>query len=511
MASGKQYKNVYTILEKVKKGEISKDSYYKAGEGLFEKLSFYKKPDLVKPHLHYIDERRLTNIVDSFVHEANNTKKYFDRFSTTTGFKKLDEDKKPDFRNYNQKLLENYEKFPKHLKYDIQKMYYHQMDKLDFEERKPENAAQYKFLEKANNPVGKIMTEGSNLKASIFTRNMIMYYLQQLTLMEYLDPDAAKQMQDNLNGNGDLDNDELNQLMKDAFDNKQAKNMLDEALQDAQDTCNAIDQSIDKDIQEKMFDEATKFGGNEAGKLSPDYLRQVTARLQSINLSLGSLKEKIKKILDKSNSYFSSRKETIREDLFSSGNLAGLEDYELLHPKLRKVFIEDLTVKETKTVGKIDVYIDISGSMSSCCGTFNQEGERISKLDFAKAFVVKLQQMDMLNEVYLFNTSVKKYRTDPISLAMLDCDGGTVIDKAILSIEANETNALVITDAEDHCRHFSEKAFFIGVEGADFRSFDKAIIQQYSERNQVIVFDGQTIFNVDKKGATIVDKKKHAY
>ena len=49
--AGKNYKNVYTILEKVKKGEIK--SYYKNDEGgLFGKLNFYKKEDLIKPHMH---------------------------------------------------------------------------------------------------------------------------------------------------------------------------------------------------------------------------------------------------------------------------------------------------------------------------------------------------------------------------------------------------------------------------------------------------------------------------
>ena len=505
MAIGKQYKNVYTILEKVKKGEISKDSHYKAGEGLFEKINFYKKPDLVKPLLHYIDERRLSNIVDTFMEDSNNTKNYFDKFKNSTGFVKLDEDKKPDMREYHQVLLENYRKFPKHLKYDIQKMYYHQIDKLDFEERIDTNAVQFKYLEKANNPVGKIMTEGSNLKSAIFTRNMMMYFLQQITRMSYIDPTLSKKMEDGVNGTGDpMDNDEINQMMKDVFDNKQGKTLLDDALKDAQDTCNAIDNAIDSETQEKMFEEATKFGGNLAGNMSPEYLRQVAANLQNINLSLSSLKSKIVKLLDKSSSYFSSRKETIREDLFSSGNLAGLEDYELLHPKLRKVFIEDLTVKETITVGKIDIYIDISGSMSGSCGVVNDKGDRITKLDFAKAFVVKLQQMNMLNDVYLFNTTVKKYRADPISLAMLDSDGGTTIDKAVQSIENNPTNALVITDAEDSCHLFSEKAFFIGVEGADFGSFNKNVISEYSDRGQVVVFDGSTILNVNRKGETIL-------
>jgi hypothetical protein len=47
MASSKQYKNVYTILEKVKKGEIQ--THYKESQGLFGKLNFYKKADLIKP------------------------------------------------------------------------------------------------------------------------------------------------------------------------------------------------------------------------------------------------------------------------------------------------------------------------------------------------------------------------------------------------------------------------------------------------------------------------------
>lgn len=515
MASGKQYKNVYTILEKVKKGEIAAGSHYKSGDGLFEKLNFYKKPDLIKPHLHYIDESRLTGIVDTYIQDMTNVKEGFDRFKNTVGFKKLDEDKKPDAGAYFEKLRENYKKFPKHMKNDIQKMYYHKMDKLEFEERTDKNVTQFKFLERANNPVGKIMSETSALKSAIYTRNMMMYFLQQITMMEYIDPDAAQQMMNGLNGQGEGNgegsgngSDALDQAMKDMFDNRVAKNMLDDAMKDAQDTCKALDESVPKDVQEKMFNEAKKGGGgSEAGKLSPDYLRKVAANLQNINLSVGSLKEKIKKLLDKSVSYFSARKETTYEDLFSSDNLAGLDEFELLHPKLRKMFMEDIVIKDTKMVGKIDVYIDVSGSMSSSCGTLNTEGDRISKLDFSKAFVVKLQQMDMLNEVYVFDTSVKKYRTDPISLAMLDCNGGTTINKAIESIERNNNNALVITDAEDHCSLFSDKAFFIGVEGARFSSFRTEVISQYADRGQVVVFDGTTVLNVDKKGNTIYPDK----
>ncbi len=73
--SNKQYKNVYTILEKVKKGEIQ--SHYKDNEGLFGKLNFYKKADLIKPYVHYIDEGKISRIVDVAFQDASKMKEEY--------------------------------------------------------------------------------------------------------------------------------------------------------------------------------------------------------------------------------------------------------------------------------------------------------------------------------------------------------------------------------------------------------------------------------------------------
>ena len=501
----KQYKNVYTILEKVKKGEIQSQSYYKDKEGLFGKINFYKKADLVKPYIHYIDEGKIDSLVKKEIQNQKGITEYFNRFKTSSAFGRLPEDQKPDLQKFHQKLQENYEKIPKSLKYDIHKLYYHKMDKLEFEERDDKNATRFKFLEKANNPVGKIMSEGSNLKSAVFAKNMMLYYLMQLTQMEYIDAEAQKQMMDGLNGNDDaqFNQDAIDDAMKKHMESQPSKNMLDKLMQDAQDTCKMMDEHIDQDVQEQMFEQANKDGGDTAGKLSPDYMRQIVARLESVKLSMGSLKEKIKQLLDKSASYFSSRKIIKYEDLFNAQDVSGLEDYELLHPRLRKIFAEDIQIKDTKSVGKVDVYVDVSGSMSSSCGVRNSNGSQISKIDFAKSMIAKLKEMDMLNDVYLFDTRVKKYRNDMISISMIDCGGGTTINTAVHSIIKNDINALVITDAEDHCSLYSEKAFFIGVEGSRFNSFSSDVIQQYSNKNQVVVFDGHRIQKVDIYGTAI--------
>ena len=502
MASGKQYKNVYTILEKAKKGEL--DNYYK-GDGLFGKIDFYKKPDLIKPHMHYLDEDRLKRIVDVHIEKQSNVQEFFKKLSSQSRFKALAEDKKPDFNAFSAKVTETYRNFPKHLMRDVFKMFYHRIEKLDFEERTDKTHTKFRFLERANNPVSKIMTEGASLKSSIFTRNIMLYYMMQMTAMEYIDPDSSQNMKNALNGDSsDFDNQDVDDKLNEMFDSKFGKDQLEKAMQEAQNLCKDMDQNIDGDIQERMFDQANQGGSDgTAGKISPDYIRQVADKLQKINFSMGSLKEKIKKLLDKSTSYFSSRQVVKYEDLFNTDSLAGLDEFIYLHPKLRKIMAEDVHIKDVKTVGKIDIYIDVSGSMSSPCGIKDVNGQHINKIDFCKSFAAKLKEMDMLNDVYLFDTRVKKYRNDIVSIAMIDCNGGTTIDSAVYSIERNGNNAIIITDAEDRCSHYSSKAFFIGVNGACFNHFNDAIIEQYSTKGQVVIFDGKKTIAVDKKGLPI--------
>lgn len=497
LSTGKQYKNVYTILEKVKKGEIQ--THYKDRDGLFGKLNFYKKPDLVKPHLHYLDENRLDNITNAYFNDTSNLSSFWNKFSTSADFKKkIPDDKKPDQGKFTSKMRDNYQKFPKHIVKDIFKMYYNKIERLDFEERTDANYSKYKFLEKSNNPIGKIMSQGSNLKSAIFARNILAYYIARLTMLEFVDPQAAQDLKKSMDGGSEFDQSGIDNILKDMCDSTQAKNMLQEAMDQATQTCKQMDEVMPDDVQERMFEQSENNG--EAAKLNAGYLNTVAARLARVNMSLGSLKDKIAKLLDKSTSFFSARKETIYENLFDSDNIAALDDFELLHPKLRKLFAEDINIKDTKYKGKIDVYIDISGSMGDRCGVQDANGNSISRLDFAKSFVAKLSQIDMLNNVYLFDNRVKKYKSDIISVSMIDCGGGTTIDAAVNSIERNKVNALVITDAEDHCTVYSDKAFFIGTLGARFTSFNSNVIKQYSERGQVVIFDGHRILNVDTRG-----------
>jgi hypothetical protein len=502
LSTGKQYKNVYTILEKVKKGEIK--SYYNENEGgLFGKINFYKKPDLVKPYLHYLDAAKLRSIMSSQVYATSLTDILQDCYKSLTksrDYKKWvgkNNGGELDAREFHKELKNVYADFPEHLQNDIFNMYYNKIEDVDFETRTDKNHSKYKFLERSNNPVGKIMSERSNLKSGIFMRNVLLYYLTRLVFLKISDKESYKKMKNSLNGGNDFDNSDIDNMFDKDFGAGSSSEMMNDMIEKASELCKKMDEVMDEETQEQMFQNIERNESTGASKLDAAYIENVRRKLLSIKMNMSSVKDKIKKLMDRSISYFSAKKETIQESLFDTDNVAGLDEFVLLHPKLRKIFAEDITVKDTKSIGKVDVYVDISGSMSDTC---NINDTQVSKLDFAKSFIAELKNQDLLNEIYLFNTKVKKIKNDLISLAMIDTSGGTDIDVAVKKVIDNKNNAIIITDAEDHCTNYSDKAYFIGVSGARFHHFNPECIKRYSDAGQVIVFDGKKVYSVNAQG-----------
>lgn len=490
----RKYKNVYTILEKVKKGEIQ--SYYKDKDGLFGRINFYKKPDLIKPHMHYLDEGRLDAVMQGYLANPTNYQQFIKRYNDQLS--KLNVDGTSFIRHVDRA----YKKFPEHMIRDVFKMFYNRIEDVEFTERTDKTQSKYKFLEKANNPVAKIMSEKSSLKSAIFARNIMGFYAMKMALAQLISPEDAKDIQKSMDGkDSEFDSDEVCDQIDKMFDDKKSKDAMEEAVNQATKLCKELDKTLDDELQEAMF-EGTDDSLSPAD-ITANYVDNISQRLTKIKMSMGSVKEKIKKLLDKSLNYFGSRTETQFESIFDTDNLAGLEDYELLHPKIRKLFIEDVTVKDQKKIGRIDLYVDVSGSMSSECGIKDDIGYQLTKTDFAKAFAAQLLKMDILNNVFKFDDRVTKIRTDIISISLLGASGGTTIDNVIKSIEKNGVNAIVITDAEDRCTMYSDKAFFIGIKGCQFYHFEKDVMEQYSEKEQAVSFDGSRINKINADGYVI--------
>jgi hypothetical protein len=173
--------------------------------------------------------------------------------------------------------------------------------------------------------------------------------------------------------------------------------------------------------------------------------------------------------------------------------------------------MEDIMIPQHKYMGKVDIYVDISGSMTDTCGilTPGKNGlmNHLTKSELAKMIVYKLYKMDMVNNLFLFDAEVKKVPVTPISIACISGRGGTNIERVVQQVENEQRNAIIVTDAEDGCNIYSPKAFFLGVQGAQFGYFQRDILKLYSDSKQMIIYNGKDILEVDRNGGVVKPAK----
>ena len=282
----------------------------------------------------------------------------------------------------------------------------------------------------------------------------------------------------------------LEKLMK----NEKMESLQEDLLNQAREAIQDLNEIMDEQEQEVMWENATDSNtGFDKATISA-----LVDSYRKTKMSMEAAAKVIRKLLDKSKNYFNGKETPEFESLFESSSVGDIVDLELLHPKLRKFFADDIMVKNIKREGKINVYIDISGSMSSKISIDNQSV--ISGLDFAKSFVIKMLEMDLVDKVYAFNGEITAVKATPLSVSTLKATGGTYISGVVQHIEQERVNAIVITDAEDSCYLYSAYAYFIGILDCKFTSFDRSALKKYAEHAQIVEFDGHKIHNIDHTG-----------
>lgn len=510
----KEYKNIHTILDKVKKGEL----FDEVPPQLYGGIKYYERKEVIKPYLHYLDESAVRRSVDTFIRETSSHYKIqqlAEKFN-----KKLISPK-----TLISEMINIYDKLPKEIINDLFNLNYEDITDLKFKDRDESNTFKYEMIERSNNPITKIVTKKNRTKSMIYTRSTIQYYLIMLAMLQQEDKATfdstmahltsgkslagKSQLSSSLeisNKAGEGDDKQtlekhLNHLRK-RFSTGISKKIEEEINETAKKNGELLDEIMSYEQLTSIWNDLgstkDKVALEAANKTNMRYLEGIERELKKVNLNLSSMKNKIKNLLDKSTSYFSSKDKVIFENIFDTDSLAGLEDLELLHPILRKISLEDINIKDIKKMGKIDIYIDASGSMDGGSGVRTDSGY-VTKLLFAKAFALKMKEMDMLNEIFSFQDTVKYQGQNKNDILSITGGGGTRTDNVISSIEKYGRNAIVITDAEDSCNSYNNKAFFIGVQGASFNQFNK----EYMRLGQAIVFDGDKIHNLNEKGYVI--------
>lgn len=512
-----------TIFDKIQRGTID------TGESrVFKRFDYYKRPELIKPYLHYLDANKLRSSVDDYMNDDNHTQLMYQRH--------FQKNKKINQEQFIKDSNEFYrESFPREVAADIYNLYYKEPERLQYEERTDSNQFRYKILDHLIDPIAKVTTKDSGFKSMMMTRSMVKYFSMLMAYQKQVEPEEFEEMQKCMNKNpdsdsGDGDSDDGDQgddndpndtqqessspnagkgknkkgsaspeeILEKLLKNDKMEKVQDDLLQEAKNQINQIsavlsDEQIEQ-IYERSEDNSCLNGFNE------DTLRKVEQEFNKIKMNTGKIQSVIKKLLDRSTNYFSGKEIITFESIFDADSLSGLEDYELLHPMLRKIMADDIMVKDIRKEGKIDLYIDQSGSMDE---SFEYNGQYMTKFDFSKSFAAQLFQLNLVRNIYFFNSSVHETRNGMIDILLGDTYGGTDISKVVQKVNKDNVNAIILTDAEDRCREYASKAYFIGMVGARFQYFDDNVMKKYSDNRQAILFDGKNIFDINADGEVV--------
>lgn len=277
---------------------------------------------------------------------------------------------------------------------------------------------------------------------------------------------SAQGMANNSYGNNskkDISQNAIDQMIDNLLNNTQGKKEFDQALKNAEQKIEKLkDAGVDFDNSEELPEEEQIEIIQNLNNL--DSLRGMYKSLQS---SKDKVLKAIEKMLNNTDNYFSKKCITNDVDLFECEEILNINGMELLHPIFKKSRIFDLSITERKYIGKVDLYVDCSGSMSSGCGG---DLSTVSRIDLAKSLALQMKEMGILGDLYEFEDRPKKIKTSDISILMMAARGGTNIETVLKQIIKSNNNAVVLTDGESHVESYTHKAFFIGV-GTDFSYF----------------------------------------
>lgn len=278
--------------------------------------------------------------------------------------------------------------------------------------------------------------------------------------------------------------------MVEMLNSKQSQKELEQAMKKADEKLEKLrDVGVDIENDEEMPEDEKR----EIIK-NLNNLDSIRASLSRLNVSKDKIMKAVEHILNGTTNYFSQKCIQNDVELFEADQLLDINGLELLHPMFQKSRLFDLSVTERRYIGKFDLYVDCSGSMSSGCGG---DLSNVPRIDLAKSLAMQMKELGILGDLYEFESRPKKIMNTDMSILMMKANGGTDIEYVLKNILKTGNNSVVLSDGESHVDSYTHKAFFIGV-GTDFNYFKSygGTGAKFVEEGQCVYYNGKSFEEV---------------
>jgi hypothetical protein len=402
---------------------------------------------------------------------------------------------------------------PQHMINDVYSMYVNRDIK-----KKPVtkyNAVKQKVIDSAYNSLTKMVATDSALFSQIITKEIAIYMQQVQDMLEEDMTEEEKKENGGLDqempsgnekgegkGEGDSDGDDENENDGDGksqgndgsngasksgsgLENKldkiieQSSKKLEQAMKDADKEIKEIEQLLGKEAAKELSDSDPTF---------LEDFKKLRELLKRVTFNKDSIKTVLMKILNKSQNYFSKNSILVEESIFDAEELEELFGLEFLHPIFRNAGIMDIGNEGRIYTGKIDLYLDCSGSMSS---TASFGGTSIRMSELVKGIAIILYRMNMIDKLYFFDTQIYEIKEiNEFTILSFNRSGGTEFDRVVHQALENKRNSVVITDGEDSCNSYAKNVFWIGIGGTQFSRNDQ--FKTYRALRQCVAYNPKT-------------------
>lgn len=459
---------------------------------------------------------------DPFNRYSNNGSGFFgfkkDRHTIIPGVTPYEEMRLKKVKDYVEKKTGKECTLSQELINDIYSMYVN--DEVKRRPKGKNNSVRHKVLDKVYNSLTKVVTKDSPLFTQMLTREL------SLALQKIDDSVREQQKQNGQNetgiedsgenegdsqegegdGNGDSKNDNnsdgdpnQNQDSNSNGSSKQSggninEDIIDKTLEKNKSKIQkAMDNASDKikDMEDQLGKEATK----DLAESDPDFLDKIDKlknTLKNVSINKENVKKILEKILNESQNYFSTKFKRVEESLFDCEECEDLFGLEFLHPIFKNSQLMDVGNEHRIYKGKIDLYLDCSGSMGS---SEKFEGEYIKMLDLVKGIAMVLFRMGMIENLYFFDNNLYQIKNiNEITILSFYRSGGTNFERVISKIKENGNNSVIITDGEDYCSTYDKRVFWIGVGGTRFQgsSYGENAFKAYRENRQCVTYNSNS-------------------
>lgn len=314
----------------------------------------------------------------------------------------------------------------------------------DFEINMERNSVRAKMLNKLVDYNMRISTNSDPIVSYVLSQEISKYIIDTVMKLIHSDDFDNNSLKDLMSGLGKSGDDmtdaekEAVNTMIDAMDESSISRMQNQSIKQAVETSKEIS-SLNSSKSSKP---TNSYSLSDSIKSVDDY-NSVKHILNNMKVSKSD--KFIKRILNSSISGVRCDIKKQHLDLSEVNNIYMHELYgsEFLNKNFKRLFVDEITVKKNKKSGKIDLFLDCSGSM----GYSDEENSPFIRV---KSLAVYMIKKNMVNNVYFFDNSIHgPYDSSKIiDIISFESGGGTNFKPIVDTVNKSNRRSLVLTDGE---------------------------------------------------------------